>query len=134
MASPSSVEDTLVALKIAFKNFRTSSGLQRPIIPPALKRRALAFLECGMKKEEIAQACGVSKQTITIWKAQMVPMPRKLAVVHESEPKNTGVLPQIFPSQETLGQPILFRLPSGITFDVSRDDALWLVSKLGEVR
>jgi hypothetical protein len=64
----------------------------------------------------------------------MVPIPRKLAVVHESEQKNSGPLPQIFQPQETLGQPILFRLPSGITFDVSRDDALWLVSKLGEVR
>lgn len=135
MASPSaSVEDTLVALRIAFKNFRSSSGLQRPVIPPALKRRALAFLECGIKKEDIAQACGFSKQTIALWKAQVIPIPRKLAVVQESEPKNAGALPEVFLSQETVGQPILFRLPSGITFDVSRDDALWLVSKLGEAR
>jgi hypothetical protein len=61
-------------------------------------------------------------------------MPRKLAVVPESEQKNARALPEVFLSQETLSRPILFRLPSGITFDVSRDDALWLVSKLGEVR
>ena len=76
-SSLSSNSETLASLSVAFVNFRQSSGLKRPVFPPALKRRALAFLEQGIKREEVGVACGVSKHIIALWRAQTLPVPHR---------------------------------------------------------
>ena len=135
-SSLSSNSETLASLSVAFVNFRQSSGLKRPIFPPALKRRALAFLEQGIKREEVGIACGVSKHTIALWKTQTLPVPRKLAVVSEKEiefqkEECEGTQNPIKPQESSS---VSFHLKSGISFDLSREDAFWLVSRLGEAR
>jgi hypothetical protein len=137
MAIPlTSHSDSLSSLSAAFKNFRQSSGLKRPVIPPAMKLRALLFLGCGVKREELGRACGVSKHTIALWKTQALPPPRQLVVVPESEPEKTQPLIETPPAadREPSKSLISFHLRSGISFEVSGKDAVWLVSKLGEVK
>jgi len=135
-ASLSSNCETLVSLSVAFSNFRQSSGLKRPVFPPALKRRALAFLEQGVKREDVGNACGVSKHTIALWKTQIPPSPRRLVVVPEKESEVQKEVSESVQTPECAPHlsSVSFHLKSGISFDLSREDAVWLVSKLSEVK
>jgi hypothetical protein len=134
-SSVASKPETLASLSFAFSNFRQSSGLKRPTFPPALKHRALALLEQGIKHEEVGHACGVSKYTIALWKTQFVPRPRKLVVVpgKEIEDKSRNLMRSDDLQIGLNLNSVSFQLKSGIAFSVSREDAVWLVSKLGEV-
>ena len=135
-SSQPSNSESLASISVAFKNFRQRSGIKKPVFPPALKRRALAFLEHGVKREEIGIACGVSKHTITSWKTQTRQAPRKVVVEPEKEidENKEECKSSRDPIRPQMPSTVSFYLKSGISFELSRDDALWLVSKLGEVQ
>jgi transposase-like protein len=128
--------ESLASISAAFKNFRQRSGLKRPVFPLALKRRALAFLEHGVKREELGRACGVSNHTITSWKTQTRQDPRKIVVEPEKEidENNEEYKSCRDPIRPQIPSTVSFYLKSGISFELSRDDAFWLVSRLGEVQ
>lgn len=126
------VPSELEQLKLVFQNFRNSSAQDRPRYPDALKRRALEALAGGVSPSDVAVACGVNRQSLSNWRSELRPAPRKLTLVDEQVP--VPVSPSVALSANG-GKSLKLTFPNGLLVELPlHDGAGEILAQLGGLK